>query len=297
MTDPRPEALILESHLYTEIAVSDPVKTLYLEFYQGAIDAYCKHCGQHSVFLKTEPRMPGRSRGGMALPPASNIDALLAGDSDFQQQDGTCRRMAAAEYARMDRIITLRFRCTRNPGHGELIFLFLVSASNITKIGQYPSHADLQEDRIKKYRGVLSVEHAREFSMALGLASHGVGIGAYVYLRRIFERLIEEAHQEAIKSPGWDESIYPNRWDERIASLKDFLPSFLVRIKSAYAILSKGLHELTEEECKQHFVILSNGIELILDRVIEEKERQRKEKETADAISRTLNGVRNSKQP
>jgi hypothetical protein len=37
----------------------------------------------------------------------------------------------------------------------------------------------------------------REFGKAVGLGAHGVGIGAVVYLRRIIESLIEEAHQTA----------------------------------------------------------------------------------------------------
>jgi len=36
-----------------------------------------------------------------------------------------------------------------------------------------------------------------EFRESIGLAAHSVGIGSFVYLRRILKGLIEEAHTEA----------------------------------------------------------------------------------------------------
>ncbi len=38
-----------------------------------------------------------------------------------------------------------------------------------------------------------------------------------------------------------------------------------------YSILSKGIHELSEEECLQYFKLMKIGIELILDEQLEEK--------------------------
>jgi len=45
-----------------------------------------------------------------------------------------------------------------------------------------------------------------------------------------------------------------------------------------YTILSKGIHELTEEECLEMFPMIKIGIELILDERIAEKEREKKRK-------------------
>jgi hypothetical protein len=78
----------------------------------------------------------------------------------------------------------------------------------IEKMGQYPSLADLVTAEIRKYRKFLGADAHREFSRAIGLAAHGVGIGSFIYLRRILENLIEEAHQAAQHSKGWNESAY-----------------------------------------------------------------------------------------
>jgi hypothetical protein len=53
-----------------------------------------------------------------------------------------------------------------------------------------------------------------------------------------------------------------------------------------YGILSKGIHDLSEEECLAHFEVLRNGIELILDQKLEAQERAAKTKKTSLAIAK-----------
>lgn len=45
-----------------------------------------------------------------------------------------------------------------------------------------------------------------------------------------------------------------------------------------YGIVSKGVHELSEEECREMFPYTKAGIELVLDDFLAEKERKEKEK-------------------
>lgn len=116
--------------------------------------------------------------------------------------------------------------------------------------------------------------------------THGVGAGSLVYLRRIFEDLIEEAHQKAATESGWVEANYPNRMNEKILALKDYLPTYLVENRKIYGVLSKGIHELPEDVCIEIFPIVRVGIELILDEKIQQQEREKKKKETASLIER-----------
>ena len=60
--------------------------------------------------------------------------------------------------------------------------------------------------------------------------------------------------------------------------MKDYLPKVLVTNKNVYGIVSKGVHELSEEECREMFPYIKAGIELILDDLLAEKERKEKEK-------------------
>lgn len=177
------------------------------------------------------------------------------------------------------------FSCTRDNTH-KLFFLFRFQNWSITKVGQHPSLADLSAVEIRKYRKVLGNEGYAEFNRAVGLVTHGVGIGAFVYLRRIFEKLIEEAHQREMPTNGWDEGSYQKAHiEEKITLLKNSLPNFLVENKSLYSILSKGIHELTESECLGAFPITRLGIELILDEKLEKLERDKKIKGASKDIS------------
>lgn len=147
------------------------------------------------------------------------------------------------------------------------------------KIGQDISLMEFESWKIRNYRKVLTKEKQKELVRAIGLAAHGVGIGSFVYLRRIFEDLIEEAHLIAKTSDGWNEDEYSKLWmAEKIDSLKNYLPDFLVRNKAIYSILSKGIHELSEQICLTYFDTILLGIERILEAKLESiREKKRDE--------------------
>ena len=151
----------------------------------------------------------------------------------------------------------------------------ILTQNELFKIGQYPSIADISQPELKKYRNVLSKEKYLEFSRGIGLITHGIGVGSFVYLRRIFEDLIEEAHIKLMNSENWDETIYSTlRMADKIGLLSSELPEFLVENKSIYSILSKGIHELTENECLEYFPSVKLGIELILDEKLEKRKKE-----------------------
>ena len=81
----------------------------------------------------------------------------------------------------------------------------------LQKIGQFPSLADIAIDESKTYRTVLTPEDSSQFHKAIGLAAHGVGIGSFVYLRRIFERLVISRFAEFKTVEGWADDDFPNR--------------------------------------------------------------------------------------
>lgn len=159
---------------------------------------------------------------------------------------------------------------------------------SISKVGQYPSIADLHIKQIHRYDKVLSKEKMKELTKAIGLAANGIGIGSFVYLRRIFEHLIFEAFQFAKNDNlDFDETKFnTSKMDGKIKSLRGYLPTFLVENHSIYGILSKGIHELSEEDCKSYFTILRESIELILDEKLEQLQKDKKKKEISSALNK-----------
>ncbi|WP_341277994.1 hypothetical protein [Paenibacillus sp. FSL H8-0537] len=105
---------------------------------------------------------------------------------------------------------------------------------------------------------------------------------------------LEEAHQEAKqKVSSWDEQLYiKGRVVDRIELLSDLLPQFLVENKAIYSILSKGMHELSEQSCLEMFPVLLLSIELILDEKIEMQLKQRKISGARKSISALMNKLK-----
>ncbi len=164
------------------------------------------------------------------------------------------------------------------------------------KIGQFPSIAVFHISQIKKYDKVLNIERLKEFTRAIGLAANGVGIGSFVYLRRIFEELIEEAHQNSKSQDNWNEENYQKqKMSEKIELLKNNLPSFLVENKTLYGILSIGIHSLKEEDCLAHFETVKLGIELILDEKVDQFRKLQKIEEAKKKISSLTQQIKKEK--
>lgn len=167
------------------------------------------------------------------------------------------------------------------------------SILSISKVGQYPSVADFHIGQVRKYSKILPKDKMLEFTKAIGLAANGVGIGSFVYLRRIFEYLVFEA-SEVAKDRNKEfniEGFKTARMNEKIQMLSGFLPDFLVENHTIYGILSKGIHELSEEDCKKYFTILRESIELILDEKLEAHQKELKKasiKQTLSQISGQL---------
>ncbi|MCP8950949.1 hypothetical protein [Bacillus safensis] len=184
--------------------------------------------------------------------------------------------------------INFLFKCQRDESH-VFYFTLLIDEDKVIKIGQYPSFADLQLHKINKYRTVLKNDY-RDFSKAIRLNSQEIGAGSFVYLRRIFENLIEETRQIASgQNSNWDNSIFEgSKMDNKIKLLKDYLPDILVENRRLYAILSKGIHELTEQECLDLFPNVQLAIELILDEKIHQKEKQMKISSVKSFVSATI---------
>jgi hypothetical protein len=222
--------------------------------FKGKVDGFCAECGK---------------------------------DSTFQRIDEVPNTWDTSWFMASRKTVRFTLTCARSVEHKiEVIYKVLPEFEGIIKIGQFPTIASLMKGDVKKYRKVLKKQFS-EYTRAIGLISHGVGIGSFVYLRRIFEVLIEEAHQLAIKEQNWNEEEYAKlRMNEKIKVLKKYLPKFLVDNAKMYGILSKGIHELSEQETMEFFPAVKLGIELILDEKIKIQEQKDKEKEATDLLNK-----------
>lgn len=268
-TDPyleSPKAFHLEMPPYHhfDLSIAMAAEEIYKNLTnRNTIDAYCIWCEKEGVF-----RPYNYLSDNISIPPWTT---------------------------RHNGLIEIEYQCTRNNSHAYHTYYFK-SGNFFTKVGQFPSVADFQIPQVQNYRKILNEEQYTEFARGIGLAAHGVGIGSFVYLRRVFENLIEEAHVLTQKSVGFDNEAYKKaRVDEKIELLKEHLPEFLVENKVLYSILSKGIHELTEDECLQYFETVKIGIEQILDEKIVQKEKTDKATKAREAIQKAHGQIASEK--
>jgi hypothetical protein len=261
--------ILAESGLYKQYDISaiDSDFLNFLLLVSGSYDLYCLDCKRMSIFEKAPDDKPIA-----VITPTPNPKSFAK----------TVSLKKEKESHHENRDIVIDLVCSRNSAHRIKYFL-RIEHDTLMKIGQYPSLADLQLQGLDKYNNVLEESERKEFARAIDLNANGIGIGAFVYLRRIFENLIEAAHKSAFNDADWDElSFQKGKAEDRIKSLKAHLPDLLVANASVYAILSKGIHSVSEQECLGYFNALKVGIELVLDEKIEIQRKEQHKKQLDD---------------
>lgn len=283
---PSPASFFLDEALYEPHLLGDwnAEYVARLEFFDGTLDTYCVQCERGSTFQRVVTDVsfsgPNSNLFNVRGPDAIVTNLRTEGTKFYGNPKRVPLQKGLVEsledHAFRESVFIVDFACTRNDAH-QLAFFFSIIGRTIEKVGQVPSLADLQDFTVRKYKPVLGNEKYRELTKGIGLFAHGIGIGSFVYLRRIFEDLIERAHLVAQTDAGWDEGAYQQaRMDDKIKLLRLHLPDFLYNNRAIYSILSVGIHSLSEDDCKKHFPIVKVGIELILDELLADHERKLK---------------------
>lgn len=259
---PRPPwvgSLCLDQTLYAPIQLNPERDDKYifaLKFGPHQFDAHCVHCARTTTFRTLTDRKPADVAQAEAMinfnnPAKERFKRLIVEDGQF----------------------ALHVGCSRQPGHHySYFFHYDERQAVLQKIGQLPSVEDVAGVDIERYRKILGSDFA-ELRRATGLFAHGIGIGSFVYLRRIFENLVEAARMTADPTDERKADLLALRMSDRIKELSAHLPPAVVKYKEAYGILSKGLHELTEDDCKKYFPIVRAAIIAMLEQRYEAEEK------------------------
>lgn len=255
------QKFLLETPLYSKFRLpSDGVlRLLYSRGEKGKIDGYCLYCAKETTFVIEGQHVSG----------GDPWNKLSLRDSYDEMQ--LC--------------------CSRDSNH-SIRYYFKIKGMVVEKVGQYPSLADIAINETRtKYKNVLKDDNWSEFYKAMGLAAHGEGIGAFVYLRRVFERLIKQRFDEHKDKENWkDQPFMTWRMNERVEFLKDYLPPFLVENSRIYSIFSVGIHELDNQSCLDFFEIGKQSIISILEEDLRLKAEKERKATLASAIQKFSSG-------
>lgn len=267
---PLVRSLCIDHTLYAPIQLNPERDVEFLsslKFGAQQFDAHCVYCGQGATFRTSVGRKPSdvahaeRMRG-------------VAGGPDPKRLT-----LEGGQFA-------LHLWCSRHPDRHLYSYFFDYNERQgvLTKVGQTPSLEDVAGAGIERYRAILGSEFA-ELRRATGLFAHGIGIGSFVYLRRIFERLVEDARLAADPTSEREAEFRKMRMADRVSELAAHLPPAVVKYKDAYGILSLGLHELSEVDCKRYFPVVRAAVITMLEQRYEAAEKAKVTAELDRAVA------------
>lgn len=241
--------ILLNTSLYHIMVASpnDEDKVYILRESNFQIDAFCIKCNDRSIFKTHRP-----SRVNRPISISNSISNTHEASS-----------LSPGSFACSISCV----RCST-----PYTYYFKMSKDGLMKIGQYPSLEDIGSGELIKYRNILDKGDYGELKRAAGLAAHGIGIGSFVYLRRIFERLIYKHRDSLVERGNPIPDFDGMRMDDKIKALSSVLPPALVEHRKVYAILSIGIHALDEAACRKYFPVVKSAILQILDQDVAAKE-------------------------
>lgn len=249
-----------------------------------------------------------------------NVDEILLRkelngtyDDDFDDYDEDLAKIKLNE--RIDILLKKHkyfiksVRCLHDSNHKQK-FIYKLEVQEKTnteaelilqKIGQDPSFLELNfyeyDNKYKKLEFYGQIKE--DLKKSIRSYYEGLGIGAFIYLRRVLEKIIKYKFNEVNEELEKDEVERFKKKNkpfyEKVKILKEYLPEYLTKNPQIYAILSEGVHKLSEEEVNKYFETIKKCIYIILDDFLHEQEEQKLRKNISDSLSNINTKIKSNK--
>lgn len=263
----------LLENLFTDIPPYKKVKISTSDYrsinkieYEIKIDDFCENCNSEKVFT-------GYTHSAL-LNIRSCVEYAKKNNNEFYKK-------LSEQIKEEDTCAHFMFKCAKC---GEKhYFSILFTPDFIVKCGQYPSYSTQNVKKVEKYKNIIS-KYYPELTKSLNAYSQGMGVASFVYLRRILEWLVDEKCLE-------EEKTLKKFVDKlkKVEKREKIIPDDFSEIKNQiYSVLSKGVHEYTEEECLDMYDAVFFVIESILENELNKKEKKRRINEVKKSISNKL---------
>lgn len=248
------------------------------------IYGYCNKCRRENSLKLTKVKLDDKL--------LENVLHGQCGD-DFDDYDDTRARYELNNKVELlmknNRYFTKTVCCSHDNSH-KLLFIYkldFISTKNdekiltLEKIGQDPSNVELYSkklnrkyDKYNNYKGIKT-----DLNKAIISFSNNFGVGGFLYLRRVLEKVVDYKYNEVKenleedKQKKFEEKM--TKFSEKLDILKDELPNHLTENKYIYSILSAGVHSLTEEQCMEYFPVVEKSTYIIIDGLLELQKRRK----------------------
>lgn len=111
-----------------------------------------------------------------------------------------------------------------------------------------------------------------------------MGIAAFVYLRRIYEHIVENEYAKLPDTTKKSNASFDDKMKDVNKEINIIPPELDSQKSKIYSVLSKGVHEYEEDECYELYPVMKAIIIIMLERYLSEKEMKKQLKE----IEKTL---------
>lgn len=181
------------------------------------------------------------------------------------------------------------FTCTNDIDHNYNMMISIELTNGkliVRKVGQNPSMLTVKGFDFDKYKKQLDELNAYEdYKKAdLSNADHFY-VGAYAYLRRIFEKMVNKYLD--------GQELKDNHMDTKISAIKEkFDPRIQKLLKNLYEILSVSIHELDEEQSKEYYVYLKTIIDMQLEYIKTESDKESQSKSLESILDKIKGGIK-----
>lgn len=257
LTDKEIKLFLEEAPLYTWAEFKKP-NANRSSIWINAIDSFCEKCGI------VRPFHDMRSRGGGA---GMAVKALSTGTSYFEFTCVTCRK-ERHEYL-VEQIVSDK-------------------TIKVQKYGQLPRKHLERDDILQKFFS----DDSDNYEKAVVCLSHGYGIAAFAYLRRIVENntlklidLVMDDVKSSESNPKITESLTELRKEspmsDKIKIANEALPEYLMPdglnpLGRLYQVLSEGVHSLSDEECLHRANIVKECLKYLISELSSRKKNRTK---------------------
>lgn len=179
--------------------------------------------------------------------------------------------------------------CTNNEDHNYMMMVSIELKQRefiVRKIGQNPSMLTIKGFDFDKYKKQLvEINAYDDYKKAdLSNADH-FHVGAFAYLRRIFEKMIKQYLKNI--------TLEDNHMDTKIKAVKDrFDPRIQEMLKNLYSVLSISIHELDEDTSKEYYEYLKAIIDMQLEYIKTENDKTKQTESLSSILNKIASGIK-----
>ncbi len=182
----------------------------------------------------------------------------------------------------------------------KLTMIFLYEKNCIAKVYQSFISDIIKDEDIQQFKKMklLNEDDLKELNNANKCKKLGMNIASFVYMRRIFENMLQriyEAHQSEVTIKDSSKKFIDLFVKDKVKLLKPYLPILMNEEVSSdkyiklYKLLSEGIHKLNEDICESLYNIIKELLLMILEKEMQEKKNRKNLTELETSFNKIFN--------